>query len=513
MAQYKTGTVTVTLGSAIVTGSGVDFSSLSSGDLFVIVGRTAVYQIASIASPVLTLTTTYAEASGSALNYCVTTDFTPNFQIPLMYAGDIETATIFTKAMSRIDNWMNRQTVYSQVTGITRSSTTATVTLANHALFTGQIITVAGATQTEYNGSFEVTVLTKDTFTYLVAGSPATPATGTILVSYRTALSVGPTFYKAGHSFIVGTALCWADGDWQIAYAGGGAKYGYVVGVVTSVSGSSFTIKTEGMISGLTNFGAIAAGSVLYLTQTQISANLTDAEPGAGLNKVPIAVVNAYAAPSAVDTLSILVINFPIGETAVFTGATTVAAGVSGAVPAPAAGSATRSLRADGSWVETSDLLPPGMIAPFATLAVPAGWLVCDGTAVSRTTYAPLFAVVSTIHGYGDGVSTFNLPDYRGLFLRGLDTTGTVDTDVSSRTSANTGGATGANVGSVQTDELKAHTHTTAIPYDDAGGSVSANRTKYEADVSAATTAWASSSTGGTETRPKNAAILYCIKY
>lgn len=512
MAQYKTGTVTVTLGSATVTGSGVDFSSLSSGDLFVVVGRTAVYQIASIASPVLTLTTTYAEASGSARNYCVTTDFTPNFQIPLMYAGDIETATIFTKAMSRIDNWMNRQTVYSQLTSITRSGTTATATLANHALFTGQIITVAGATPTEYNGSYEVTVLTKDTFTYQVAGSPATPATGTILASYRTALSVGPTFYKAGHSFIVGTALCWADGDWQIAYAGGGAKYAYVVGIVTSVSGSSFTIKTEGMISGLTNFGALAAGSVLYLTQTQISANLTDAEPGAGLNKVPLAVVNAYSSPSGVATLSILVINFPIGETAVFTGATTLAAGVSGAVPAPAAGSATRSLRADGTWVETSDLLPPGMVAPFATATAPTGWLVCDGTAVSRTTYQALYDVVGIIHGYGDATSTFNLPDYRGRFLRGLDTTGTVDTDVASRTAANTGGVTGANVGSVQADALKAHTHGSQL-WQAPGGGTTALQSAGGSTDGYGNSGAVNSPNSGTETRPKNAAVLYCIKY
>ena len=513
MAQYKTGTVAVTLGSALVPGTGVDFSAIQSGDLFVVVGRTAVYQIASVSGSQLTLTTTYAESSGSGLNYCITRDFTPNFQLPTMSAGDIETATIFTQAMTRIDSWMNRQTIYSQVSSITRSGTTATVTLPNHALFTDQIITVAGATQTEYNGSYAVTVLTKDTFSYQVAGSPATPATGTILASYRSALSTGPTFYKAGHSFIAGTALCYADGDWQIAYAGGGANYAYVVGVVTSVSGSSFTLKTEGLISGLTNFGALASGSVLYLTQTQISANLTDAEPGAGLSKVPIAVVKDYASPSGVATLSILVINFPIGETAVFTGATTLAAGVAGTVPAPAAGTPTRSLRADGSWTETSDLLPPGMVAPFATVAAPAGWLVCDGTAISRTTYALLFAATSTIHGYGDGVSTFNLPDYRGRFLRGLDVTGTVDTDVSSRTAANTGGVTGANVGSVQADQLKAHTHTTAIPYDDSAGGVGANRTKYEEDTSAATTAWASSSTGGTETRPKNAAVLYCIKY
>lgn len=55
--------------------------------------------------------------------------------------------------------------------------------------------------------------------------------------------------------------------------------------------------------------------------------------------------------------------------------------------------------------------LTPGFIAPFAGSTAPAGWLVCDGSAVSRTTYAKLFAVIGTTYGAGDGNSTFNLPD------------------------------------------------------------------------------------------------------
>lgn len=52
---------------------------------------------------------------------------------------------------------------------------------------------------------------------------------------------------------------------------------------------------------------------------------------------------------------------------------------------------------------------------------VPAGWLVEDGSAISRTAYATLFAAIGTMHGPGDGVNTFNLPDSRGEFWRGLD--------------------------------------------------------------------------------------------
>lgn len=62
---------------------------------------------------------------------------------------------------------------------------------------------------------------------------------------------------------------------------------------------------------------------------------------------------------------------------------------------------------------------PPGSMNAFAGTAAPAGWLICDGSAVSRTTYAGLFSIIGTIHGSGDGTTTFNLPDARGSFLRG----------------------------------------------------------------------------------------------
>jgi len=62
-----------------------------------------------------------------------------------------------------------------------------------------------------------------------------------------------------------------------------------------------------------------------------------------------------------------------------------------------------------------------GIIHPFAGTTAPTGWLICDGAAVSRTTYSELFSVIGTTHGSGDGSNTFNIPDYRGRFLRGVD--------------------------------------------------------------------------------------------
>lgn len=64
---------------------------------------------------------------------------------------------------------------------------------------------------------------------------------------------------------------------------------------------------------------------------------------------------------------------------------------------------------------------PPGTIAPFAMQVMPPGWLVCDGQAVSRADYKDLLDAIGLTWGIGDGASTFNVPDLRGLFLRGFD--------------------------------------------------------------------------------------------
>jgi len=73
-------------------------------------------------------------------------------------------------------------------------------------------------------------------------------------------------------------------------------------------------------------------------------------------------------------------------------------------------------------------VLPAGAIVPFGGAAAPAGWLLCDGAAVSRTTYAALFAAVGTTFGVGDGSTTFTLPDLRGRFPLGKAAAGTGST-------------------------------------------------------------------------------------
>jgi len=85
--------------------------------------------------------------------------------------------------------------------------------------------------------------------------------------------------------------------------------------------------------------------------------------------------------------------------------------------------------------VEFAGTIPPGVIMPYASeLSVPDGYLLCDGSAIPRSSFSRLFQAIGCTHGYGDGVTTFNLPDCRGMFLRGAAFTSVNDPDRSSRT-------------------------------------------------------------------------------
>lgn len=102
--------------------------------------------------------------------------------------------------------------------------------------------------------------------------------------------------------------------------------------------------------------------------------------------------------------------------------------------------------------------IPAGSIIPFAGPVenIPAGWMLCDGSAVSRSTYANLYNAIGVAWGTGDGATTFNLPDLRGMFLRGVASTNTInDPDANTRLSNANGGNSGNMVGSYQGDAIR----------------------------------------------------------
>lgn len=111
-----------------------------------------------------------------------------------------------------------------------------------------------------------------------------------------------------------------------------------------------------------------------------------------------------------------------------------------------------------GSWVNVTDNsdISVGDVKLTARAAAPAGWLVCDGSAISRVTYANLFSAIGTAFGTGNGSTTFNIPKLAGNVPVGFD---------SSQTEFNTLGKTGGEKTHIlSVTELPSHTHTYSFP-------------------------------------------------
>lgn len=160
----------------------------------------------------------------------------------------------------------------------------------------------------------------------------------------------------------------------------------------------------------------------------------------------------------------------------------------------------------DKSRLDSLDNVPPGAVVAFARSTPPVGWLNCNGANVGRATYADLFASIGIQFGNGDGSTTFTLPDMRGRFARGWTNGSSIDS--------------GRVFGSEQLDAIQNITGSATVV----------------AEVTATSGAFAQTATGNrysgssspgsridfnasrvvrtaTETRPRNRALLYCIKY
>ena len=176
-------------------------------------------------------------------------------------------------------------------------------------------------------------------------------------------------------------------------------------------------------------------------------------------------------------------------------------------------------------------IFPAGMIMAFGGPAenIPAGWLLCDGSAVSRSTYSNLYDAIGVSWGTGDNATTFNLPDLRGMFLRGVagdDLEG--DPDANNRVSRyDNGGNTGNNVGSYQGDAIRNITGAVHnnIQGHTAWGAQSEGAMEWIEEYDNAS--WQDNRHGysgilfdasrvvpvGSDNRPKNVYVTYIIKY
>lgn len=145
-------------------------------------------------------------------------------------------------------------------------------------------------------------------------------------------------------------------------------------------------------------------------------------------------------------------------------------------------------------------LIPAGAVMPFAMATPPSGWLACDGAAVSRSTYATLFAAIGTTYGVGNGSTTFNLPDLKGRVIAGLDA-GQTEFDVQGETG-------GAKTHTLTTGEMPAHTHQFTYTYD---GSTKTPGMGWGSDPTVQTTT--STGGGGAHNNLQPYMVMtYCIK-
>ncbi|ASJ79180.1 tail fiber protein [Curvibacter phage P26059A] len=155
------------------------------------------------------------------------------------------------------------------------------------------------------------------------------------------------------------------------------------------------------------------------------------------------------------------------------------------------------------SWVDV--MTPAGAIVHFARASAPSGYLKANGAAVSRTAYHALFDIIGTTFGAGDGSTTFNLPDLRAQFIRGWDDGLGVDSfrifgsfqsgSVESHTHAPPAGLTGPWLSNAFSGDGQIDSSNVTGPGERNG--VLGNTQAY----------------GGDETRPRNIALLACIKY
>ena len=269
---------------------------------------------------------------------------------------------------------------------------------------------------------------------------------------------------------------------------GGTGQSSYTVGDLIYASGAAALSKLAAVATGnvLLSGGAATAPTwgKVGLT-THVSGTLPVANGGTGAAALTgVAYGNGTGAMTAATAAQLVA---AIGATAVAnaTNATNATTAANGGVT---------SVNGQSGAV-TVQGVPAGAVMHFAMATPPSGWLNANGALVSRTTYAALFAAIGTTFGAGDGSTTFALPDLRGEFLRGWDNGRGVD---ASRV-----------FGSTQSDAFASHTHALSETTGDDNSNPGSNtRLRRNSEVGRVTGA-----TGGSETRPRNVALLACIKF
>jgi len=324
------------------------------------------------------------------------------------------------------------------------------------------------------------------------------------LCSRPTGGSVSREILQPGHGFRVGQAICF-DGDsekYRLARADSEATTGLFL--VSEVDGDAFTLLQAGYLDLAAGWAPdpvpgellLKPGEYYFVSADEDGALVVD-EPAFGLSN-PILVADS-------DTGGYVLPWRP--SQAVSTG--------------QAAQESIDNLLAGSGQAaqEYIDNLLAGSVSAFAIAVPPEGWLECNGQAIDRQGFARLFNRIGTRFGAGNGATTFNVPDLRGEFVRGWDHGRGVDS--------------GRDFGGFQDDQFQNHTHpstshthslvfNTGLWAGPAGIGIPAGNTAVGASelivpatvsTPAIPQSWWPGTRAGTETRPRNVSLMYCIKY
>ena len=309
-------------------------------------------------------------------------------------------------------------------------------------------------------------------------------------------LMIDPNVVVATHSWIINTLTP--------AYLFPGGTTGQVLKKVSNIDGDTYwadpaetnvfvdSIEEEQLLADLQTVVTLSTvtttGLAVYINGQRI-ANKVGADGWTPASATSITLGQAYAAGSKI----LCVQNDPLGS------APYPLAQANNLSDVPDKALARENLNVFNKNETRANGLPAGAISYFAMGSAPQGYLKANGATVSRTNYAELFAAIGTAYGAGDGVNTFQLPDLRGEFLRGWDDGRGIDS--------------GRVIGSWQADELKSHTHN-AWSFNDSTGTDDQTIGAFDGNGGGRVRSKvATTATGSTETRPRNRAMLACIKY